>query len=98
MDWKELQESTMAITGMAAQKLNEISDIASLHFQLKKLEFRLRSLYEEFGKTAYRHFTTDDNGTEAITKYVEAIALTKRDIIALRKVIKQKQQERKELQ
>jgi len=94
MDWKDLQENTMTLTGMAAQKLNELSDMASLHFQLKKLELRLRNLYEQFGKAAYLHFTTDDNGTEAITKYVEAIALTKRDIVSLKKLIKKKQQEK----
>ena len=50
MDWKELQESTKAITGLAAQKINEMSDLASLHLKLKTSEYRLRLLHEELGK------------------------------------------------
>lgn len=95
MDWKELQDSTKALTEMAAQKINAATDLATLHLRLKTAEYRRRSLYEEFGKTAYLHFTTDDNGTEAITKYVEAITLMNREISNLKKAI-QKMQEKKE--
>jgi hypothetical protein len=69
MDWKELQESTKAITGIAAQKINEMSDLASLHLKLKTSEYRLRVLYEELGKVSFRHFTTDADQVEKITKF-----------------------------
>lgn len=92
MDWKELQENTKAITDIAAQKLNEMSDLASLHLKLKTAEYRLRVLYEELGKTAYRHFTTDDSRVEQIKKFVEAITVEQKSVADLKKAIRQKQQ------
>ena len=80
MDWKELQESTKVITELAAQKLNEMSDLASLHLKVKTSEHRLRILYEELGKISYKHFTTDEDQIEKIRKFVEAIAIEQKNI------------------
>lgn len=91
MDWKELQENTKALAGIAAQKLNAASDLAALHLRLKALEARQSALYEEFGKHAYLHFTTDDNGAESLAKYVEAITLLNREIAELQKVLQSMQ-------
>lgn len=87
MDWKELQESTKAITELAAQKLNEMSDLASLHLKVKTSEHRLRILYEELGKISYKHFTTDEDEIEKIRKFVEAIAIEQKSISDLRDTI-----------
>ena len=92
MDWKEFQENTKAMVNVAAQKLNALGDLAGLHLHLRNLENQQRELYEALGKTAYRHFTTDDSGVEAITKYVEAITLNEREIIKTRKLIQKAQQ------
>ncbi len=91
MDWKELQENTKALAGIAAQKLNTVSDLAALHLRLKTLESRQRALYEDFGKHAYLHFTTDDNGAQTLAKFVEAITLLNREIVGLRKTIQSMQ-------
>ena len=92
MDWKELEESTKAITGIAAQKINEISDLASLHLKLKTADYRLRVLYEELGKTSYKHFTSDDSRVEQIKKFVEAITIEQKSIADLRDTIRRSQQ------
>ena len=92
MDWKELEKSTKAITGIAAQKINEMSDLASLHLKLKTAEYRLRVLYEELGKTAYKHFTSDDSRVEQIKKFVEAITIEQKSISDLRDAIRRSQQ------
>ena len=92
MDWKELQESTKAIKEIAAQKINEMSDLASLHLKLKTSEYRLRVLYEELGKVAFCHFTTDDSRVEQIKKFVEAIAVEQQTVTDLRAMIKQAQE------
>ena len=92
MDWKELQESTKAIKGIAAQKINEMSDLASLHLKLKTSEYRLRVLYEELGKVAFCHFTTDDSRVDQIKKFVEAIAVEQQTVTDLRKMIRQTQE------
>lgn len=92
MDWKELQENTKAITDIAAQKINDMSDLASLHLKLKTAEYRLRMLHEELGKTAYRHFTTDDSRVEQIKKFVEAITVEQKSITNLKKAIRDRQQ------
>ncbi len=92
MDWKELQESTKAIKGLAAQKINEMSDLASLHLKLKTSEYRLRVLYEELGKVSYRHFTTDDSRVEQIKKFVEAITVEQQTVTELRAMIRQSQE------
>ena len=92
MDWKELQENTKAITDVAAQKISEMSDLASLHLKLKTAEYRLRVLYEELGKTSYKHFTTEVSRVEQIKKFVEAIALEKKNITDLKNAIAKKQE------
>ena len=92
MDWKELEKSTNAITGIAAQTINEMSDLASLHLKLKTAEYRLRVLYEELGKTAYKHFTSDDSRVEQIKKFVEAITIEQKSISDLRDAIRRSQQ------
>ena len=92
MDWKELQESTKAIKEIAAQKINEMSDLASLHLKLKTSEYRLRVLYEELGKVAFCHFTTDESRVEQIKKFVEAIAVEQQTVTDLRTMIKQTQE------
>ena len=92
MDWKELQESTKAIKEIAAQKINEMSDLASLHLKLKTSEYRLRVLYEELGKVAFCHFTTDESRVEQIKKFVEAIAVEQQTVTDLRATIKQAQE------
>ena len=91
MDWKELQENTKAITEIATQKFNEVSDLASLHLKLKTSEYRLRLLYEELGKTAYLHFTTEESRAERIKKFVEAITVEKKTVFDLKNAIRQKQ-------
>ena len=92
MDWKELQESTKALTGIAAQKINEMSDLASLHLKLKTAEYRLRVLYEELGKTSFQHFTTDDSRVEQIKKFVEAITVEQKSISDLKDAIRKMQE------
>jgi len=92
MDWKELQESTKAITGIAAQKINEMSDLASLHLKLKTSEYRLRVLYEELGKVSFRHFTTDDSRIEQIKKFVEAITVEQKTASEIRAAIRKMQE------
>ena len=92
MDWKELQENTKAITEIAAQKFNEMSDLASLHLKLKTSEYRLRVLYEELGKVSFRHFTTDDSRIEQIKKFVEAIAVEQKTASDIRNAIRQTQE------
>ncbi len=96
MDWKEIQETTKALTGIAAQKINTASDLAALHLRLKTMEYRRRTICEEFGREAYLHFTSDSNaGPEIISKYVEAIALTDREIANLKAAIASMQVKKK---
>ena len=92
MDWKELQENTKALTDIAAQKFSEMSDLASLHLKLKTAEYRLRVLYEELGKVSFKHFTTEDDQVEKITKFVEAIGVEQRTVLELRRAIRDAQE------
>ena len=78
MDWKEIQETTKALTGIAAQKINTASDLAALHLRLKTMEYRRRTICEEI-----------------ISKYVEAIALTDREIANLKAAIASMQVKKK---
>ena len=98
MDWKELQESTKILTGIAAQKINEMSDLASLHLKLKTAEYRLRVLYEELGKTAFEHFTSENSRVERIKKFVEAISVEQKSIADLKQAIQMLQEKSAEKQ
>ena len=75
MDWKEIQEGTKALAGIAAQKINEASDLASLHLKLKTAEYRLRVLYEELGKLTFAQVRGEAaEGAEArVAELVEMI-------------------------
>ena len=96
MDWKDIQETTRALGSMAAQKINAATDLAALHLQLKTLEYRRRTLCEEFGREAYVHFTSDaDQGPDVISRYVRAIALTDREMERLRAAIALMQDKKK---
>ena len=55
-------------------------------------EYRLRVLYEELGKVAFCHFTTDESHVEQIKKFVEAIAVEQQTVTDLRATIKQAQE------
>ena len=90
MDWKEFTEYTKSLTDMAAHKLGEVTDLATLHIRCKTAERRLTLLYEELGRVSYRHFTMDDHLTEDITKYIEGITLLRREIADLKKEIQQR--------
>ncbi len=90
MDWKELQENTKALTGIAAQKLNEASDYATLLLKLKTAEYRKKTLYEEFGQTAYRYFTTDEESADGLKKYIKAISVAEREVLLLKKQLDEK--------
>ncbi len=92
MDWKEFTEYTKTLTDMAAQKLGEMTDLAALHLNLKTAQSRLDSLYEEFGKVSYRHFTTEDRLTEELTEYVKQITLVRREIADLKRIIRAKKE------
>jgi hypothetical protein len=93
MDWKELQENTKALTGIAAQKLNEASDYAALLLKLKTAEYRKKSLYEEFGQTAYRYFTTEEESAEGLKKYIKAISAAEREVLSLKKQLEDRRAE-----
>jgi hypothetical protein len=92
MDWKEIQEGTKALTDIAAQKINEMSDLASLHLKLKTAEYRLRVLYEELGKTAFEHFTTENSRVDRIKKFVEAITVEQKSVSELKLAIRRMQE------
>ena len=96
MDWKELQENTRALTGIAAQKLNEASDYAALLLKLKSAEYRVKCLYEEFGKTAYRYFTTDEEDAAGLKKYIKAIAIAEHEVRDLKGKIEKRKAEAEE--
>ena len=92
MDWKEFTDYTKTLTDMAAQKLGEMTDLAALHLNLKTAQSRLNSLYEEFGRVSYRHFTSEDSLTDEITEFVKQITLTRREVVELKRAIQAKKE------
>jgi FtsZ-binding cell division protein ZapB len=92
MDWKEFTDYTKTLTDMAAHKLGEMTDLAALHLNLKTAQSRLKTLYEDFGRVSYRHFTSEDSLTDEITEAVKQITLLRREIATLKRAIQTKKE------
>ena len=87
MTWEEFRENARAISGIAAQKIGEVTDIAALRVRLTTVEYQLKNEYATFGKLSYQHFTTDASTPEELARHVEAIALLQKEAEALRAAI-----------
>lgn len=87
MTWEEFRENAKAISGIAAQKISEATDLAALRVRLATVEYQLKNEYAAFGKLSYLHFTSDASTPEELARHVEAIALLQKEAEALRAAI-----------
>lgn len=85
MTWEEFRESARALGAAAAQKINDVTDIAAARVRLATVEARLKTAYTAFGKAAYSHFTSDNTTPEELAEYVRNIALLESEAAELRK-------------
>lgn len=85
MSWESFCSSFKKAVGTAADKINQTTDLAALQVKLGVAEHKLNEAYAEFGRIAYRHFTTEEGSVEdlpAKMTQVEAAHKAVRDLEA----------------
>lgn len=85
MSWEEFRKSARALGAAAAQKINDVTDIAAARVRLATVEYQLKNAYTAFGKAAYLHFTSDVSTPEELATQVRQIALLEAEAAELRK-------------
>lgn len=73
MTWDEFYSSLKKKVGIAADKINQTADLATLQVKLSLQERKLEEAYAALGKVAYEHFLNEGDKIEAITAAMEAV-------------------------
>ncbi len=64
MTWDELCTGLKKTADIAADKINQSTDLAALKLKLSMAERRLSEAYVNLGKAAYLHLTEDEEDAE----------------------------------
>ncbi|MBE6554493.1 MAG: hypothetical protein E7666_09150 [Ruminococcaceae bacterium] len=73
MSWESFCSSFKKAVGTAADKINQTTDLATLQVKLGVAEHKLNEAYAQFGRAAYRHFTTEEGSVDKISKGLEQV-------------------------
>lgn len=92
MNWDELYGRAKKAAVKTAAEINYSTDLATLQVKLSLAEGRLEKAYAALGRTAYTHFTGEENAAEAVAEAMlrveqekKIVADWKRCIAALKK-------------
>ncbi|MBQ2734996.1 MAG: hypothetical protein IJF33_04110 [Clostridia bacterium] len=84
MTWDEFYSSLKKKVGIAADKINQTADLATLQVKLSLQEHKLEEAYAALGKVAYEHFLNEGDKIEAITAAMEAVDAEMKKVAALK--------------
>ena len=87
MSWDEFYSKLKEKAGVAADKINQTTDLATLQVKLSFQERKLEEAYAAFGKLAYEHFLSDADKTEALSTAMEAVNAEMKKVEKLKKEI-----------
>ena len=68
MNWNEIRGRVKKAAAKTAAEINYSTDLATLQVKLSLAEGRLEKAYTALGKTAYGHFTGEENAAEAVAE------------------------------
>jgi hypothetical protein len=92
MNWDEIRNRVKKAAEKTADQINYSTDLATLQVKLSMAQSRLEKAYTHLGKTAYGHFTGEENAAEAVAEAMlrveeekKTVANWKRCIAALKK-------------
>ncbi len=68
MSWESFCSSFKKAVGTAADKINQTTDLATLQVKLGVAEHKLNEAFAQFGRVAYRHFTTEEGSVDALSE------------------------------
>ncbi len=77
MTWDELCAGLKKTADIAADKINQSTDLAALRFKLSMAERRISEAYAALGKVAYLHLTADDGADNEEANAANANAVSK---------------------
>ena len=87
MTWDNFCASVKKTASKAADQINYSADLASLQVKLSMAEQKLEKAYAALGKTAYQHFTGDENTADAVAKAMLLVEEEKKAVLALKRKI-----------
>ncbi|MBR2019774.1 MAG: hypothetical protein IKA05_05185 [Clostridia bacterium] len=87
MSWDEFCSKVKEKVGIAADKINQTADLATLQVKLSLQERKLEEAYTALGKLAYAHFLSQEDKTEAITAAMDAVDAEMKQVEALKSQI-----------
>lgn len=89
MSWNEFYAKVKEKAGVAADKINQTADLATLQVKLSLQEHKLEEAYAAFGKLAYEHFLSDTDKTEALSAAMEAVDAEMKKVAKLQEQIRE---------
>ena len=93
MSWDDFYSKVKETAGLAADKINQTADLATLQVKLSLQERKLEEAYADFGKIAYEHFLGDADKTEALSAEMEKVNAEMKKVAKLKAQIKELKQE-----
>ena len=84
MTWDEFYSNFKRTVGIAADKINQTADLATLQVKLSLQERKLEEAYAALGRVAYEHFLNEGDKIEAITAAMEAVDAEMKKVAALK--------------
>ena len=92
MNWDDVCNRVKKAAEKTADQINYSTDLATLQVKLSMAQSRLEKAYTALGKTAYGHFTGEENAAEAVAEAMlrveeekKTVANWKRCIAAIKK-------------
>ena len=73
MTWDEFYSSLKKKVGIAADKINQTADLATLQVKLSLQERKLEEAFAALGRVAYEHFLSECDKIEAITVAMDQV-------------------------
>ena len=87
MSWDNFYNTVKQTAILAADKINQTADLATLQVKLSLQERKLEEAYTALGKLAYAHFLSQEDKTEAITAAMDAVDAEMKQVEALKSQI-----------
>ncbi|MBE6589555.1 MAG: hypothetical protein E7643_05185 [Ruminococcaceae bacterium] len=80
MDWNEVYGSVKRIASRTAKKINQTADMASLQVKLSVAQNKLEEAYTILGRTAYLHFTGEEDLSKKVALAIDCVEAAKTDV------------------
>lgn len=93
MSWDNFYNTVKQTAILAADKINQTADLATLQVKLSMAEHKLNDAYAALGKVAYAHFTSDESRADAVANAIKPVEIALANVKVLKEAIEDKKAE-----